>query len=159
MTNLSEDSAVLRLPRLADEEVDFGLLAEMTGFSVKLVWILGYTYLTRAIDDAGITPQRFSMLELIGVNPGLTQTQLARALGLSRPATSLTIDFWEGRGHVERRIAAQDRRSFGIHLTAQGKTALEGLRVRVREADDALTRKLGPEEIDQLRGLLARIYE
>ena len=60
------------------------------------------------------------MLEVIGRNPGLPQTQLAAALALTRPATSLAVDFWEDRGCVERRKIRGDRRSVGVYLTAHG---------------------------------------
>jgi DNA-binding MarR family transcriptional regulator len=147
-----------RAPKLDEATIDYGLSAQCTGFSVKLVWILGYGLLMRAFGDSGITPQRFSMLELVGCNPGLQQIQLGNALGLSRSAATLSIDFWEERGCVERRPDPTDRRSFGVILTPAGEVELARLRKLVRTADDALTEGLNEEEIAQLRGLLAKIH-
>lgn len=147
-----------RAPRLAQSDVDYGVLAQTTGFPIKLVWIIGYTLLCRTIDDPAITPQRFSMLELIGTNPGLPQSRIAEALGLSRPRTSLAIDFWEERGCVERRAVPDDRRSFGIYLTATGEEELASLRQRVMESDVRLTSALEPDEVRELRRLLAKIH-
>jgi len=147
-----------RVPKLTEAAIDYGLLARLSGFSVKLVWILGYGLLMRAIGDSGITPQRFSMLELIGCNAGLQQIQLGNALGLSRSAATLTIDFWEDRGCIERRSDKADRRSFGIYLTARGEAELDRLRQLVREADSALTSGLTDDERTQLRALLAKIH-
>src|SRR6188768_116918 len=117
-----------RAPALAGTEVDLGLLTDLAGFSVKLVWILGHGLLTRGFGETGITPHRFSMLEVIGRNPGLQQTQLAAALALTRPATTLAVDFWEERGCVERRKIAGDRRSFGVYPTPHGEQELKRLR-------------------------------
>jgi DNA-binding MarR family transcriptional regulator len=139
-------------------EIDYGLLAQTTGFPIKLAWIIGYTLLCRMIDDPGITPQRFSMLELIGTNPGLPQSRIAEALGLSRPRTSLAIDFWQERGCVERRPAPGDRRSYGICLTPAGEQELARLRQRVMESDARLTAALEPDEIVELRRLLGKIH-
>lgn len=147
-----------RAPTLADSEVDLGLLTDLTGFSVKLVWILGHGLLAREFRDTGITPHRFSMLEVIGRNPGLQQTQLAAALALSRPATTLAVDFWEERGCVERRKIDGDRRSVGVCLTPLGEDELERLRSLVRQADAALTADLSDAETRELRRLLEKIH-
>ena len=147
-----------RAPTLSDSGVDLGLLTDLTGFSVKLVWILGHSLLAREFGDSGITPHRFSMLEVIGRNPGLQQTQLAAALALTRPATTLAIDFWEERGCVERRKIPDDRRSFGIYLTPHGEAELDRLRGLVRKADATLTAGLSDAETRELRRLLRRIH-
>jgi DNA-binding MarR family transcriptional regulator len=147
-----------RVPKLSEATIDYGVLAQRTGFSVKLVWILGYGLLMRAIGDDGITPQRFSMLELIGSNPGLQQIQLGNALGLSRSAATLTIYFWEDRGCIERRSDKADRRSFGIYPTEKGEAELDRLRKLVLEADTALTGALTEQETAEFRRLLAKIH-
>ena len=148
-----------RAPKLQSGPLDYGLLKSTTGFPLKVVWIIGYTLLVKHLGDAAITPQRFSMLELIGVNPGASQSQLGTALGLSRPATTLTIDFWQERGCVDRRTEPNDRRSFGIYLTEEGERQLEDLRKRMLTSDKALTANLTDDGIAQLRGLLAKIHQ
>ena len=147
-----------RAPKLGEAKIDYGMLADRTGFSVKLAWILGYALLTRAFGDSGITPQRFSMLELIGCNPGLQQIHLGNALGLSRSAATLTLDFWEDRGCIERRADRKDRRSFEVYLTATGEIELARLRELVLESDLALTAGLTAAETAELRRLLAKIH-
>jgi DNA-binding MarR family transcriptional regulator len=148
----------LRAPALEGARIDFGLLPDLTGFSVKLVWILGHGLLGRAFGESGITPHRFSVLEVIGRNPGLQQTQLAAALALTRPATTLAIDFWEERACVERRKILGDRRSFGVYPTDHGTAELERLRAAVREADQALTAGLTAAETRELQRLLKKIH-
>lgn len=152
------DDVRSRAPMMSKGALDYGRLAERTGFSVKLVWILGYALLQRAFGDPALTPLRMSMLELVGCNPGAQQIQLGAALGLSRSAATLAIDFWEERGCVERRTDPADRRSFGIFLTEHGHGELTRLRERVRQADEALTAPLEPEEVIELRRLLAKIH-
>ena len=148
-----------RAPALGETAVDYGLLTGLTGFSVKLVWILSRSLLSREFGVSDITPYRFSILEVIGRNPGLQQSQLAAALALTRPATTLAVDFWEKRGCVERRKIAGDRRSIGVYPTPHGERELARLRKSVRKADDALTGGLTEVEARELRRLLEKIHK
>jgi len=143
---------------LEGHEIDHGILTDLTGFSVKLVWILGHGLLAREFGDSGITPHRYSILEVIGRNPGLQQTQLAAALALTRPATTLAVDFWEERGCVERRKIRGDRRYSGVYPTQHGEEELHRLRALVRQADAALTSDLTDAEAKELRRLMKKIH-
>jgi hypothetical protein len=55
-----------RAPALSRSDSDYGLLPELTGFSLKLAWILAGGLLARELRDTGVTPLRFSMLEVVG---------------------------------------------------------------------------------------------
>ena len=88
----------------------------------------------------------------------MQQTQLAAALALTRPATTLAVDFWEERGCVERRKVAGDRRLSGVYITPHGERELDRLRQRVRKADVALVADLSDAEVETLRGLLRKIH-
>jgi DNA-binding MarR family transcriptional regulator len=145
------------LPSLDAGEVDYGLLAELTGFPMRVAWIVGRNLLAREFDESGLTPHRYSLLEVVGRNPGLQQTQIAAALALTRPATTLALDFWQERGCVERRSTPGDRRSFGVFLTKRGEVELDRLRTKVRQADTDLTANLEEREIAELRRLLRKI--
>lgn len=146
-----------RTPSFTQGEVDYGLLTDLTGFSLKLAWVLGHSLLSREFDP-GVTPHRFSTLEVISRNPGMQQTQLAAALALTRPATTLAVDFWEERGCVERRKVAGDRRLSGVYITPHGERELDRLRQRVRKADVALVADLSEAEVETLRSLLRKIH-
>jgi len=147
-----------RAPALSKSPIDYGLLPDLTGFSVKLTWVLAHGLLAREVRDSGITPLRFSMLEVVGRNPGLQQMQLADALALTRPATTLALDFWEDRRCIERRKLPEDRRSFGVYATAEGVEELARLRAIVRQADAALTTHLTPAETSEFRRLMKKIH-
>ena len=138
---------------------NYGLLGELTGYSLKLAWGLGQSLLSVELGDNAITPHRFSVLEVIACNPGMQQTELASALALSRSATTLALDFWEARDCVERCSNSTDRRSFAVFVTSQGKQELERLRHAVRAADNALTAALTTEDAAELRRLLGKIHQ
>jgi len=147
-----------RAPAVSGSQIDFGVLPELTGFSLKLTWVLAHGLVARELRDAGVTPLRFSMLEVVGRNPGLQQMQLAEALALTRPATTLALDFWEDRGCIERRKLPEDRRSFGVYATDTGMEELGWMRQAIKKADAALTSQLTEAETKEFRRLMKKIH-
>ncbi len=143
---------------LFDPSLDYGLLPELTGFALRRASILDFSGFGEAVGDRSITPLRYSLLEVVGVNPGLQQVQLAEILGLSKPAATLTINFWQTRKCLTRRKDARDRRSYGIFLTEAGQAKLDELRALVLRHDAEFTRTLSSHELAILRTLLARLY-
>lgn len=141
-----------------DPALDLGVLSALTGFAVSRAQIRVFSHFARSVGDKSVTPQRFSMLEVIGANPGLQQSQLADELGLSRPAATVTIDYWQERRCVERRSDPRDRRSNGIYLTPDGRKVLSELEEQVLAHDRELTARLTGGEIEQLCRLLEKIY-
>ena len=141
-----------------DPALDLGLLSKLTGFAVRRAQLRVFSRFARSVGDKSVTPQRFSMLEVIGANPGLQQSQLAGVLGLSRPAATVTIDYWQTRHCVERRSDPKDRRSNGIYITPHGREVLRELEEQVLAEDRGLTSRLSDAEIGRLRRLLEKIY-
>lgn len=143
--------------RLFDERFEYGLLPSLTGFALRRASLLDFNRFSDAVGDRAITPLRYSLLEVVGANPGLQQVQLAEILGLSKPAATLAIDFWQGRNCISRERGLRDRRSFGIYLTQSGEAELRRLQICIAAHDASLTACLSPQELDQLHALLQRI--
>lgn len=144
--------------KLFDSSYSYGQLAALTGFALRRASLLDFGNFGDSVGDRAITPLRYSLLEIVGSNPGLQQVELAKILGLSKPAATLGLDFWQKRDCISRRKERDDRRSYGIHLTETGAATLEQLRESVRKHDELLTACLSNEELLQLRTLLRRIY-
>jgi DNA-binding MarR family transcriptional regulator len=141
-----------------DPALDLGLLSQLSGFAVRRAQLRVFSRFARSVGDKSVTPQRFSMLEVIGANPGLQQAQLANVLGLSRPAATVTIDYWQARHCVERRSDPKDRRSNGVYITPHGRAVLTELEEQVLAHDRDLTARLTADQVRQLCRLLEKIY-
>lgn len=137
--------------------VDYGQLKQLLGYAIARADLVGDVTFHAAVGDRSITPLRYSMLEVVGSNPGLQQVQLGEALLLSRSAVTLLLDYWQAHGCIERRPAPVDRRSFGIFLTAAGASRLADLRERTRVHDRELSAQLSPAERAELRRLLEKL--
>ncbi|RIV88163.1 MarR family transcriptional regulator [Aurantiacibacter xanthus] len=144
---------------LFDRTFDYGQLPELMGFHLRRASIVDFSTFSEEIGDRAITPLRYSALEVIGANPGLRQTQLAAILGLSKPAATLAIDFWEARDCLARRRIPEDGRARGIHLTPEGQRTLGELRRQVALHDQALTASLSEPELRALHSALRKIIE
>lgn len=142
-----------------DPSLDYGLLPSLTGFALRRASLLDFGGFGEAMGDKAITPLRYSVLEVVGANPGLQQVRVAEILGLSKPAATIALDFWQQRKCLSRRKDPRDRRSHGIFLTKEGEDTLAGLQRRVLVHDQQLTSALTEKELAELRGFLRRIYE
>ena len=80
-----------------------------------------------------ITPGQFGVITLIAANPGLTQSALARAVGIERSTMVAVIDVLESRSLVERRPSPVDGRSYALVLSTEGSNMFEQLKPMVME--------------------------
>lgn len=144
---------------LFDRTFDYGQLPSLIGFHLRRASLLDFSTFPEEIGDRSITPLRYSVLEVVGANPGLRQMQLAAVLGLSKPAATLAIDFWEARNCLSRRRLPEDGRARGVHLTEEGESTLIELRKQVARHDRALTASLSDDERRTLQIVLRKIIE
>ena len=74
-----------------------------------------------------ITLPQFGVLELLSRHRQLPMNELARELGVSRPAATGLVDRLLAQGLVGRRGDTQDRRVIQAALTARGKRVLANI--------------------------------
>jgi len=84
--------------------------------------------LFRALSEHELSLTQVKMLhELDRPDCDLPLTELAELLSLSLPAVSRGIDALEGRGYVQRREDASDRRVKRVRITGAGRRVLRQL--------------------------------
>lgn len=137
--------------------IDFGMLPGLVGYQLRLAQIAIFRDFAATFGDLSITPGLFGVLVVIEANPGLKQTELARAANLDRSTVVSVIDNLERRGLVERRSAAADRRSNALQLTAQGAALLTKLKRLVAQHEKRVARHLSEGEQATLVRLLRKI--
>ncbi len=103
-------------------------------------------HLDRRVNEAlkpfGLAVWGFDMLATLrrhGEPYAMTPTELMEAVMLSSGAMTNRIDRLEKLGLVERQPSPNDRRSFQVQLTREGRKVIEkAIEVRFAEAEDAL---------------------
>lgn len=136
----------------------FGMLPGLVGYQLRMAQIAIFRDFAQALGEFDVTPGLFGVLVIIEANPDLKQSDVARAARLDRSTVVSVVDNLERRGLVERRAAANDRRSNALRLTAAGHALLLQLKQRVDEHEQRLVAHLDPSERDILVTLLQKIF-
>lgn len=107
----------------------------------------------------GVTPAHYAALINIHGRPGLTNAELARALGVTPQNVTGLVGRLLDRGLVERTPHAVHDNVRELRLTDDGRTRLAAADAEVNAMEAELAAHLGPEGSAQLRTLLGRTAE
>ena len=105
-----------------------------------------------------LRPVDFSVLSLIGHNPGITSRQLCQALGILPPNLVGMINSLEKRGMISRHPHPRDGRALGLHLTPQGEQLMEQAESTAASLESEVGARLTPAENRTLLRLLKKVY-
>jgi DNA-binding MarR family transcriptional regulator len=112
----------------------------------------------RDLADLQLKPVGFSLLCLVGHNPGITSRQLCQTLDIQAPNLVGLVGALTERGCLQRQPHPTDGRAWGLHLTAQGLALLAQAEQRVLASEDAACANLSASERTTLQRLLQKIY-
>ena len=98
-------------------------LAESPGRIVSRTQNLMKLSMSRVFASHGfnITPEHWAILSILWEAEGLNQAELARRVFKDRPNITRILDVLERNGFIRRVPDPNDRRSYNIHLTGEGK--------------------------------------
>lgn len=145
--------------RALSPAVDLDDLPGHIGYVVRRAQVAIFQHIIRAMAPLGVRPGQFSVLTLVGANPGIKQTAISDALGIRRANLVTLINELERRGWVQRAAIAGDRRAQGLRLTAKGRLTLKRLKAMAAGHERRVTRTISAREKRDLMRLLSRISE
>lgn len=111
----------------------------------------------RALVAAGGTTATWQVLLLVRSRNWGTQSELARAMGVTAATLTHHLNGLEERGLVARQRQADNRRVQQVTLTPAGEAMFDQLRGAALAHDERLRSALDPAELTQLRQLLDRL--
>ena len=144
VAQVSERSAPIKL----------GPLANLAGYLIRQAQLWVFQDFNETLAPLDIRPVQYSILTLISENPGLSQMALSRVLGIVRSGLVPLLDNLQNRGLIKRAAVVADRRSYALHLTAEGDALLGRANASVQEHEERLRQKVGPRAHQQLLKLL-----
>ena len=98
------------------------------------------------------------MIAAVANQPGATQRMIAEALDMSEASAGRLIDRLCADGLLERRDRDGDRRARAVYTTRNAEPLLETLASIVDSSEERMFRGFAPEEMQQLKEFLDRIY-
>ncbi len=123
---------------------------------MEIQQILGYLLNTaarmikRAMDDNlskyNITTSQWAVLKLLDSKPGLTQTEIARALSADKATAGEVILRLSEKDYLKKSVNERDKRSYSVSLTPKAKELIKDME---RMASDVTMKALyGMEDTD-----------
>jgi DNA-binding MarR family transcriptional regulator len=137
--------------------VDLGWLGGTVGFHLRTAQEAAFRAFARRAGSASARPWRFAILALIDSNPGLTQVALARALRRDTSSLTSALDDLCRSGFVVRQRVEDNRRSYALTLTPDGRRAMRELMESAAEHEREMDRLVGRENRAEFIRTLQRI--
>jgi DNA-binding MarR family transcriptional regulator len=119
----------------------------------------------RELRAAGVDPDEYGFLSIVGVLQPVTRTKLAAAIGVQRTTLRDAIRRLVERGHVQETVDPRDARASLLTLTPAGQAifdrGLPAFHRALRAIDDALDGKLAEHEetVWRVRMALQRLVD
>jgi len=140
--------------RPAAAPVDLGALNERLGYFVRRLQVWVFQDFIRRLSRLDLSPAQFSVIVVIGANPGLSQAQLATTLGIERARLVRLLHRLEQRGLTVRRRSCGDGRRHALMLTRAGESLLSEATRLAEQHEDGLKQKLGARRHKMLLEML-----
>lgn len=135
-----------RQQRLASQPViEFDALNDRLGYFIRRVQIWVFQDFIRRLSSVDLSPAQFSVLVMISANTGLSQSEIATALGIERARLVRLLHGLERRGLTQRLPSTADGRRHALRLTRTGQALLARAKVLAGQHEAALKEKFGDE--------------
>ena len=141
------------------DEVDASFLETLLGYNARRAALAAIDVFLQGMAPYALKPVEFSVLSLVGHNPGITSRQLCSALGILPPNLVGMVNALEKRDLVARRPHPRDGRAMGLHLTGAGQKLMRGAEKTAAALEASVAARLSPAEQRTLIGLLKKVYK
>jgi DNA-binding MarR family transcriptional regulator len=113
--------------------------------------------LDKALAAHGLNFMQRRLLIQVARQGGLSQSRLAKALGVERATIGLVVDALVDKGLVERSVVTGDRRSWAIVATGDGTRMLAKVQRITEDVCGRVFRGFSPDEFATLESFLLRM--
>ncbi len=140
------------------EAIDTRFLESVLGYNVRRASLSIIELFMQRMAPYGLGPVDFSVLSLVGDNPGITSRQLCATLNILPPNLVGLVNTLEKRELIERLPHPHDGRAVGLHPTEIGRKLLRKAQTTACNLEIEATAKLSATQRKTLMRLLQKIY-
>ena len=112
----------------------------------------------RRVKEVGLTRVQWQTLYLLCSRDGLTQTELAECLAMTKPSLGQVVDRLEAEGWVERRDDPEDRRANLVFLTDKATPLIPQMELLLNEIVDTSMSGMHQKDRNTLFALLDVVH-
>lgn len=139
------------------DKTKIGDLDTLVTYHLRRAQVAAFGHFTGGMKEDKITPGQFGVLALIVSNDGISQSAVARALGVERSTMVAIIDGLQDRGLVIREPSKIDRRSNALRLSDKGRQVYDHSLHLAHLGDAKTMAALSEDEAAQLLALLQKV--
>jgi DNA-binding MarR family transcriptional regulator len=153
-TELAESAPEPRRgPTPTRPEIQLGVLDDYIGFHLRQAQNAAFRAFKRRTGDPDVRPGWFSVLALIGANPGITPAFLSRASGRDKSTLTPILRDLTHQRLIRRMPVAGDKRSYALALTGAGDEKLAVLSAHAALHEHKLDAIAGARKVELLKVL------
>lgn len=115
------------------------------GYFIRRAQIWVFQDFIRTLERIDISPAQYSVLVVTGANRGLSQSELAKTLGIERARLVRLLHRLQERGLIVRLPSSADGRRHALQLTSAGRLLLARARALAARHEKSLRERLGNE--------------
>jgi len=140
------------------DKIDTRYLETLLGYNTRRATLTIISRFIERMAEFDLRPVDFSVLSLIGHNPGITSRELCNALNILPPNMVGFLKAFEKRELIDRTPHPTDGRAMGLSLTKKGQQLMQKAEVAAIESDASAAHQLSAAEQKTLMRLLQKIY-
>lgn len=133
-------------------------LSHLTGYNLKRASAVVQADLAGVLTGFGLRAVTYSALRIIVRRPGISQSDVADALGIEKSNLVQLIDDLAGRGLLTRAPVPGDRRRHALMPTDAATRLIEDADGAVAAHEQAVFARLGADEQRELNRLLRLVW-
>lgn len=135
-------------------EIDLDVLTQHLGYFLRRAQVWVFQDFIKTLAAVDLRPAQYSVLVVIGANPGLSQAELADRLAIERARLVHMLDQLQKRELTERLPSPTDRRTHALQLTREGQKLLKRAKALAAKHEARLAEKIGPGAREDMLRLL-----
>lgn len=140
------------------DKIDTRYLETLLGYNTRRASLTIISRFIERMAEFDLRPVDFSVLSLIGHNPGITARELCNVLNILPPNMVGFLKVFEKRELIDRTPHPTDGRAMGLTLTRTGQQLMKKAELVAIESDASAASQLNAAEQKTLMHLLQKIY-
>jgi DNA-binding MarR family transcriptional regulator len=140
--------------KCVEKTIDLGGLNGHLGYFIRRAQVWVFQDFINTLKSLDISPAQYSVLQVINANLGLSQTELARTLGIQRARLVRVLHRLDKRGLTRRLQSSADGRTHALRLTQKGQETLRRAQELAEQHEARLIDRLGAEPYRTIKNIL-----